>query len=138
MDYARNNFIAQPGDFEKGVRLTPPVLGVYDIYAINWGYRLIKGAATPEEKKATLNAWIKEKQHDRMYEFGAQQVFGTIDPTAQSEDLGNDHIKAGNYAISNLKIIMKNLEKWTYREGDTYNDVEDRKSTRLNSSHANI
>lgn len=124
MDYARNNFIAQPGDFEKGVRLTPPVLGVYDIYAINWGYRLIKGAATPEEEKATLNAWIKEKQHDRMYEFGAQQVFGTIDPTAQSEDLGNDHIKAGDYAISNLKIIMKNLEKWTYREGDTYNDVE--------------
>ena len=44
MDYARNNFIAQPGDFEKGVKLTPPLIGVYDIYAINWGYRLIDGA----------------------------------------------------------------------------------------------
>jgi hypothetical protein len=44
-----------------------------------------------------------------MYEFGAQQFLATIDPTDQSEDLGNDHIKAGNYAISNLKVIMKNL-----------------------------
>ncbi|MGL4293474.1 MAG: DUF5117 domain-containing protein, partial [Bacteroidales bacterium] len=41
MDYARNNFVAQPGDPEKGVKLTPPVLGVYDIYAINWGYRCL-------------------------------------------------------------------------------------------------
>ena len=41
MDYARNNFIAQPGHLEKGVKLTPPVRGVYDIHAIHWGYRLI-------------------------------------------------------------------------------------------------
>ena len=46
MDYARNNFVAQPGDLERGVRLTPPPVGVYDIYAINWGYRLIPGAPT--------------------------------------------------------------------------------------------
>ena len=48
MDYARNNFVAQPGDVERGVKLTPPVLGVYDIHAINWGYRLIPGTSTPE------------------------------------------------------------------------------------------
>ena len=48
MDYARNNYVAQPGDFEKGVRLTPPIIGVYDMYAINWGYRLIKDANTPD------------------------------------------------------------------------------------------
>ena len=51
MDYARNNFVAQPGDVERGVKLTPPVLGVYDIHAINWGYRLIPGASTPESEK---------------------------------------------------------------------------------------
>uniref|UniRef100_A0AB33J8A0 Zinc-dependent metalloprotease n=1 Tax=Prevotella sp. GTC17259 TaxID=3236795 RepID=A0AB33J8A0_9BACT len=125
MDYARNNFIAQPGDLERGVKLTPPILGVEDIYAINWGYRLIKDADTPEKEKPTLDAWIKAKSGDPMYEFGAQQFMGTIDPTDQSEDLGNDHIKAGNYAISNLKIIMRNLEKWVYKPGDTYEAVED-------------
>ncbi len=47
-----------------------------------------------------------------MYEFGAQQFLGLVDPTDQTEDLGNDHIKAGDMAISNLKIIMNNLEDW--------------------------
>ena len=50
MDYARNNFVAQPGDYERGVRLTPPILGVYDIYAINWGYRLIPGCKNTERR----------------------------------------------------------------------------------------
>ena len=54
MDYARNNFVAQPGDVERGVKLTPPVLGVYDIHAINWGYRLIPGASTPESGKTDI------------------------------------------------------------------------------------
>ncbi|MCP9610987.1 zinc-dependent metalloprotease [Coprobacter tertius] len=124
MDYARNNFIAQPGDFEKGVKLTPPVLGVYDLFAIDWGYRLIPEAKTPADEKATLSAWIEEKKGDPMYEFGAQQFFATIDPTDQTEDLGNDHIKSGNYAISNLKIIMNNLEAWTLEKGATYENVE--------------
>ena len=124
VDYARNNYIAQPGDLEKGVKLTPPILGVYDIHAINWGYRLIQGADTPEKEKKTLDAWIEEKKADPMYEFGAQQVFGVVDPTDQSEDLGNDHLKAGDMAIHNLKIIMKNLETWTFDEGARYDDVE--------------
>ena len=37
MDYARFNYVAQPGD--KGVRLTPPELGEYDYFAIDWNYR---------------------------------------------------------------------------------------------------
>lgn len=123
MDYARNNFVAQPGDLERGVSLTPPVLGVYDIYAINWGYRLVPGATTPQSEKPTLDKWIAEKAHDPMYAFGAQQVFATIDPTAQSEDLSNDHFKSADYAIKNLKVIMQNLEQWTAEKGATYEDV---------------
>ncbi len=124
MDYARNNYIAQPGDLEKGVKLTPPNLGVYDIYAIDWGYRLIPGADTPEKEKTVLDAWIEKKKSDPMYEFGAQQVFGTVDPTDQSEDLGDDHLKAGDLAIRNLKVIMKNLETWTFDKGARYDEVE--------------
>lgn len=124
MDYARNNYVAQPGDVEKGVKLTPPDLGVYDIYAINWGYRLIKDAKTPEEEKPTLNRWIAEKAGDAMYEFGAQQVFSTVDPTAQTEDLGNDHIKASNYGISNLKILIKNFDTWMQEKGERYDNID--------------
>lgn len=120
MDYARNNFVARPGDLERGVKLTPPILGVYDIYAIDWGYRLIPDAATPDDEKAVLTAWIEEKAGDPMYTFGAQQFMGTVDPTDQTEDLGNDHLRAGDYAVSNLEIIMQNLEQWAAEPGETY------------------
>lgn len=124
MDYARNNYVAQPGDLERGVKLTPPDLGVYDIYAIEWGYRLIKDAATPEEEKPVLDSWIAKYAHDPMYEFGAQQLLGTVDPTDQTEDLGDDHILASNYGISNLKILVNNLEAWTLEEGQRYDEME--------------
>lgn len=124
MDYARNNFVAQPGDLERGVRLTPPPVGVYDIYAINWGYRLIPGAKTMEDEKPTLDKWIREKDGDKMYEFGAQQFLGLVDPTDQTEDLGNDHIKAGNMSISNLKIIMDNFEDWAGEPGENYEPLD--------------
>lgn len=124
MDYARNNYIAQPGDMERGVKLTPPQLGVYDIYAINWGYRLIKDANTPDAEKPILDRWIADKSDDPMFQFGAQQVFGTVDPTDLTEDLGNDHIKASDYGISNMKILMKNLLDWTMEKGERYDDTE--------------
>ena len=124
MDYARNNYVAQPGDVERGVKLTPPDLGVYDIYAIRWGYKLIAGADTPEAEKPTLDAWIAEKAGDPMYEFGAQQVMSTVDPTDQTEDLGNDHIKASNLGIKNLKELMRNLEAWTAEPGERYDETE--------------
>lgn len=124
MDYARNNYVAQPGDMERGVKLTPPDLGVYDIYAINWGYRLIKDAKTPEAEKPTLDQWIEEKVADPMYEFGAQQLFSIIDPTCLTEDLGNDHLKAGSYGISNLKLLMKHFEDWTMEKGERYDQME--------------
>lgn len=124
MDYARNNYIAQPGDFEKGVRLVPPVLGVYDIYAINWGYRIFPDVKTPEDEYGYLNALIAEKAGDAMYKFGAQQMIRTISPVDQTEDLGNDHMKAGDYAIANLKRIVPNIAKWCYEENRDYTDIE--------------
>ncbi len=125
MDYARNNFVAQPGDMERGVKLTPPAVGVYDIYAINWGYRLIPGADTMDQEKPVLDSWIRAKSGDKMYEFGAQQFMGMVDPTDQTEDLGNDHIKAADMSISNLKIIMKNLSQWALEPDCNYDPLDE-------------
>lgn len=122
MDYARNNFVAQPGDLERGVKLTPPLLGVYDIYAINWGYRYIPGIDNYHAERPTLNKWIAEKEHDPMYRFGAQQML-TLDPTDQTEDLGDDHIKSGTYGIKNLQFITKNYESWLFEEGKNTKDL---------------
>src|SRR5699024_5330127 len=112
MDYARYNVVAQPGDYERGVKLTPPRLGVYDEYAVKWLYTPLPNAETAEEEVPTLDRWISEKIDDPRYRYGKQQVTGIIDPSAQTEDLGANHIKTAQYAFNNFKYIMNNVNDW--------------------------
>lgn len=123
MDYARYNYVAQPGD--KGVNLLPPPLGVYDSYAIAWGYRPIPGAVTPEDELPTLNKWIREKENNPMYLYGQQYFFNSVDPSCQSEDLGDDAVKAGEYGIKNLKYIVKHLAEWCVEDGKDYKRLQE-------------
>ena len=120
MDYARNNYVAQPGD--KGVKMTPPNLGVHDFFAIKLGYKPIFKAATPEEEYATINKWLLEKANDPMYIYGPQTMW-PIDPASQSESLGDDAVKAGKYGIKNAKYIMNHLLEWTKEDGRNYNET---------------
>ncbi|MGN6418570.1 MAG: zinc-dependent metalloprotease [Pseudobacter sp.] len=120
MDYARFNFVAQPGDLEKGVRMTPPQLGVYDMYAIKWLYTPLPDVATAEAEVPVLQSWISEKIKDPMYRYSKQQIYGILDPNAQTEDLGDDQVKATRYAMKNLAFIMKNLNSWVDKEDKDY------------------
>lgn len=120
MDYARFNYIAQPGD--ANVSLMPDV-GPYDKYSIAWGYRPILEAKTPEEEQPTLDKWILAKQGDPVYRFGRQG--NNYDPSSQSEDLGDDAMKASDYGIKNLKIILPNLMKWTAEADKPFKDYSD-------------
>jgi hypothetical protein len=122
MDYARFNYIAQPEDI--GVALMPDI-GVYDKYSISWGYRPILDAETGEDEKETLDGWILEHAGDPLYRFGKQQFLGVIDPSSQTEDLGDDAMKASEYGIKNLKRIIPNLIEWTAEDGKNYNDLND-------------
>ena len=119
MDYARFNYVAQPGD--EGVALMPNI-GVYDKYAIEWGYRPILEATSAEDEKKTLDSWILKHAGDPMYRFGRQQ-FGVIDPSSQTEDLGDDAVLASEYGIKNLKRIVPNLIEWTAEDGKNYDDL---------------
>ncbi len=123
MDYARYNYVAQPGD--KGVNLRPPHLGVYDAYAIAWGYKPIPDAKTPEEELPVLNSWIREKEHDPMYLYGPQYFFNSVDPSCQSEDLGDNAVKAGTYGIKNLKYIVRHLPQWCVEDGKDYQRLQE-------------
>ena len=119
MDYTRNNYVAQPGDFEKGVKLTPPVMGIFDELSIKWGYQYYP-KATPKEEEAILAKMVKNYKIPVKYVFGAQQWRREIDPRDQGEDLGDDHIKANDLGYKNLYKILTNLEDWTGTEGDDY------------------
>ena len=122
MDYARFNYVAQPED--KGVSLMPNV-GIYDKHSIRWGYRPILEAKSAKDEKPILDEWIRAHEKDPMYRFGSQQFGNPIDPSSQTEDLGDDAIKASLYGIENLKKIVPNLNKWTYNEGEDFQELED-------------
>lgn len=118
MDYARYNYVAQPGD--ENIRFIRQ-LGPYDHYAINWGYRKIPSAKTPEQEVKTLDQWIEEKANNPIYRFGGQR----FDPSAQTEGIGNDQVKASTYGIKNLKIVAKNLPSWTSDQTNNYEDLSE-------------
>ena len=118
MDYARQNYIAQPGD---GVTRFIRKIGPYDKYVINWGYRALLDAPTAEDEKATLDSWVLEKAHDPMYRFGA----GRNDPRTQTEDIGDDAVRASTFGIMNLQKVLPNLVEWTSTDGHDYSDLQE-------------
>ena len=120
MEYARQNYIAQPGD---GVTRFVRKIGPYDHYAINWGYRIIPEAKTPEDEKPILDEWIVDKADDPMYRFGP--VGRNFSPEIQTEDMGDDPVRASGYGIANLKRVLPNLPEWTASVGENYAELSE-------------
>ncbi|MEM9325872.1 MAG: zinc-dependent metalloprotease [Bacteroidota bacterium] len=120
MDYARYNYVAQPGD--ENIRFIRQ-LGPYDHYATNWGYRVIPEAASPEQEQQTLNGWILEKANDPTYWFGEQR--NRFDPASQTECVGDDPMAASSFGISNLQYVAKHLPSWTSDQTNNYDDLEE-------------
>ena len=117
MDQIKYNYIAQPGDIEKGVKLTADNLGVYDYYAINWLYKPLYAAKTPALEVPLLKGMITEKIADPRYFYGKEQNGSAyFDPRSIIEDLGNDKIKAAKYGIETLKYISANSTKWVNKD----------------------
>ncbi len=106
MDYARQNYIAQPGD---GVERFIRGIGPYDHYSVEWGYRVIPDARTPADERATLDRWIRDHADDPMYRFDQPSQ----DPRTQTEDLGDDPVRASTYGIMNLQRVLPELPEWT-------------------------
>ena len=115
MDYARYNYVAQPGD--KGIRFVRQ-MGPYDDYAIEWGYRYFE---TLEDEQKWLKQFVDQRSLEPIYQFGSSGN----DPNSQTENIGDDPVKATAYGLSNLKIVAKNLEEWTTEDGATYDDLNE-------------
>jgi hypothetical protein len=123
MDYARQNYVAQPGD---GLEPKDFIrrLGPFDDYIINWGYRVLPQAATPEAERPILNGWYVNQKGPMPYRYVPQQ-FGSVDPRAQTEDLGDDPVRASGYAVANLKRVVPSLVAWITKPGQDYEDLEE-------------
>lgn len=120
MDYARFNYIAQPGD--KNIRFIRK-MGAYDHYALNWGYRVIPNAKSPEDEVSVLDKWILEKAGNPVFKFGKQS--SAFDPTSQTEDIGNNSMKASSYGLKNLEYVASHLNEWTSNVTNNYGDLDE-------------
>lgn len=119
MDYARFNYVAQPEDNISRDGIFPRI-GDYDKWAIRWGYRPMAGATDAESDHRLLEPMTREAlASSRRLWFGDGETYRT-DPRCQTEDLGDDAVKASHYGILNLKREIKKLPEWTYRADDIY------------------
>jgi len=121
MDYARFNYVAQPEDGDVGLM---PNVGPYDKWSIIYGYRLLPQFDNPEVERPALNDWVKERDNDPIFRYGRQRGL-PLDPTAQTEDLGDDSMLASEYGIKNLQRILPNIKEWTTSDGEDYDDMEE-------------
>lgn len=120
MDYARFNYVAQP---EDGIAVNDliPRIGVYDDWAIEWGYKWMPDLQTKEEERSYLNKWIIASTSTNK-----KLLFNNVplDLRVETEDLGDDAVKAGYYGIKNLKVVMSHLKEWTRTSNDLYTNLE--------------
>ncbi len=122
MDYARFNYVAQPEDHIGPAGIYPRI-GDYDKWAIEWGYKPVFDKDEKQEKEI-LNEWAKAHAADPRYRFLRQRAIPS-DPRAQTEDLGDNAMKASEYGIKNLKRILPNLSQWTYQPGEPFETLDE-------------
>jgi hypothetical protein len=121
MDYGRFNYVAQPGD---NARLIPKI-GPYDRFAIEWGYKPLPDAKTPDDEKPALDAIAARQVSDPMLRFGGENATSAVDPTVQTEDLGSDPIEATTYGLRNLSKVALLIPTATTRPGDDYTQMRE-------------
>ena len=120
MDYARFNYVAQP---EDGVTSLFPRIGDYDKWAIKWGYSYFENIKTEAEEKAFLNEMTKEAYKNSRLWFGSES--SPYDPRYQTEDIGDNAMRASEYGIKNLKRILPNLLEWSKEDGESYAELDE-------------
>lgn len=120
MDYARFNYVAQPEDSISRAGIFPRI-NDYDEWAIEWGYKPMWNAYDDVSDHWELEKLTTERlASSRRLWFGDGETNRTNDARCQTEDLGDDAVKASEYGILNLKRTLSELPRWTYQSGDIY------------------
>lgn len=114
MDYGRFNYVAQPGDNARLI----PIVGPYDEFAVEWGYREFPEAKTYDQEKAELEKIVARQKDDPKLLFGDPNP--GEDPSQQTEDLGSDPIAATDLGLKNLDRVAGFLVKAAAKPGENY------------------
>src|SRR5208282_6069242 len=103
MSYGRFNYVAQP---EDGVKHLVPVIGPYDTFAIEWGYKPIASAKKPEDERQTLDDWAARQIQEPWLRFGGEDGPAAVDPTVLTENIGSDPVQATAMGLKNIDRVL--------------------------------
>lgn len=101
MDRLPLNYVANSSDVARGAKLCQTTLGEYDKYAINWLYN----PAEVEVENRGAKRFLRE-----------QPAAYSLDPRASQGDLGDDQIRAAQYGIENMKVVLSSANEWLAAE----------------------
>ena len=124
MDYARFNYVAQPEDKigEKGLF---PRINDYDCWAIKWGYQWRPEFKDVNAEKKALRAEVSKALAQNRRLWWSDDEGKGQDPRSQTEDLGDNQMKANEYGIKNLKRVMEHIEAWTAQPDGEYEHLDE-------------
>jgi Met-zincin len=117
MAYGRFNYVAQP---EDKVKQLIPIVGPYDFFAIEWGYKPITAAKTSDEEKATLDKWAARQMDEPWLRFGGEDGPAAVDPTVKTENIGSDTVKATELGLKNIDKVVDFLVSATTEKGEDF------------------
>ncbi len=120
MDYARYNYVAQPGDsacLMQGI-------GPYDYFAIDWGYRRIPTATSPDGERPVLDSLARLQDANPYFRWIGDGE--PVDPRIITEALGDDPVKASGFGVRNIKRLVPMLiPATTTNKLDNYDRLDD-------------
>ncbi|MEX2181212.1 MAG: zinc-dependent metalloprotease [Gemmatimonadaceae bacterium] len=118
----RFNYAAQPGDGVNPARR----MGIWDRWAVYWGYRPIIDATSALDETPTLNRWVTERADKPWFRFADAQFGMDVewDPYRMTEGISDDPVEAASLGMRNLKVMVDSLLPWLLRDGDDYYEVE--------------
>ena len=122
MAYGRFNYIAQP---EDNVKNLIPVVGPYDYFAIDWGYRPVAGAKTADAERPTVDKWAARQLDEPWVRFGGEDGPATVDPTVKTENIGDDSLEATALGLRNLDRVLDHLVAATTTQGEDFSLLQD-------------
>lgn len=121
MDYSRFNYVAQPGDNAYLL----PIIGVYDYFAIEWGYRVIPGARSCADQWPELDRLAARQLDDPALRFGGENDAANVDPTVNTQVLGSDPIESTDMGLRNIDRVVPMLIPATTDLGQSYSQLSE-------------
>ncbi|MEL7237988.1 MAG: zinc-dependent metalloprotease, partial [Planctomycetota bacterium] len=113
MDYNATLLFAgdNPEDIETFIT---PVIGPYDYWAIEYGYKTIRGPEAKELEKIAGRAGEKALAYATD---GEVRGLGSPDPSSNRFDMGDDPLEWAKSRIEFSDELMKNIEQWAIEDG---------------------